>query len=342
MSILLVTVVGPAGAVDLAVPTGPPVRDLLGPLNRVLGGAIDGKDASGAGSLALLGGDPLPPDQSLLASGVADGDVLVLRSGPPAAPASAPWASRRPVVGVLSAAGGMGRTTLAALLSAALAAGPGGLTVAFDAHPGRRSLSERLAPEHEVDAGDLLALLAHPALSREELFACLAWTGPGLAVLTSRCGRGRDPPLTHLDWTRLARGLAGHRATVVLDCGPGLGDQGARAALATADQIVLVVEPSPSPASRWMAHVLADRELPVIVVPWAAPPPESLPPLPAAPHPGSFPPLPAAPHPGSLAGLPEGCWERACNLAEVLAADWTGLGIEEGRERDPVAGLAVG
>jgi hypothetical protein len=301
MSVLLVTVVGPAGAVDLAVPAGPSVRDLLGPLTHVVGGAIDGRDASGGRFLALLGGDPLPPDHSLVASGVADGDVLVVGAGPPAAPAPASRASRRAVVGVLSAAGGMGRTTLAALLSGALAAGPGGLTVAVDAHPGPSSLSERLAPEHEVDAGDLLALLDHPALSREELLACLAWTEPGLAVLTSRCGRGRGPPLTQLDWTRLTRGLAGRGATTVLDCGPGLGDPGARAALATADQIVLVVEPSPSPASRWTAHVLANRELPVLVVPWAAPQP-----------PGSLPPT----------------WEQACNLADLLAADWIGLGIE--------------
>lgn len=307
MPVLLVTVVGPAGAVDLAVPAGPPVRDLLGPLTRVVGGAVDGKDTCGEPFLALPGGDPLPPDRSLVASGVADGDVLVVGAGPPAAPALASRATRRAVVGVLSAAGGMGRTTLAALLSGALAAGPGGLTVAVDAHPGPSSLSQRLAPGHEVDAGDLLALLDHPALSREELLACLAWTGPGLAVLTSRCGRGRGPPLGQPDWTRLARGLAGRGATTVLDCGPGLGDPGAGAVLATADQIVLVVEPEPSPASRWMAQVLADRGMPVVVVvPWAASrPPDSLPPA----------------------------WEQARDLADLLAADWTGLGIQVRPER---------
>ena len=89
MPVLLVTVVGPAGAVDLAVPAGPPVRDLLGPLTRVVGGAVDGKDTCGEPFLALPGGDPLPPDRSLVASGVADGDVLVVGAGPPAAPALA-------------------------------------------------------------------------------------------------------------------------------------------------------------------------------------------------------------------------------------------------------------
>jgi WXG100 protein secretion system (Wss), protein YukD len=316
MSVLLVTVVGPGGAVDLAVPAGPPVRDLVDPLARVLGGVVDGTDTSGPRSLAPIGGDPLPPDQSLLASGVADGDVLVLRAGPPAGPTGRPSGRRRAVVGVLSAAAGMGRTTLAALLSRALAAGPGGLTVAVDAHPGPGSLTERLAPEHQVAADDLLALLDHPALSREEVLACLAWTGPGPAVLTSPRGRGRGP-LTQRDWTRLARSLAGYGATVVLDCGPGLGDPGASAAVATADQIVLVVETHPSPASRWMSRALANRELPVIAVPW-----------PAAPPPGSPSHVPDPPRPDPLADLPPDRWERACELADLLAADWVGLGIE--------------
>jgi hypothetical protein len=159
-----------------------------------------------------------------------------------------------------------------ALLAGALAEICGDLTVAVDAHPGVGSLSERLAPDHQVTAGDLLALIDHPALTREELVACLAGRDQGLAVLASRSSRGGPPPLDQRDWMRLGRGLARNGFPLVLDCGPGLGDPGARAALATADQIVLVAEPHPSPASRWMARTLVDKGLPVVVVPPRAPP----------------------------------------------------------------------
>jgi hypothetical protein len=278
---LLVTVVGPAGTIDLVVPAEQPVTALLDPLAQAVGSVVGQGGAAGRGVvgqggaagrgwfLAPVGGDPLPPEESLAACGVGDGAVLVLvAESPPTIPPPRPRACA--VIGVLSAAAGMGRTTVAALVSGALAAGPGGLTVVADAHPGAGSLSELLLLRDGVDARDLLALIDHPALTREELFACLAWSGSGLAVLATRPSRGRGPPLTQNDWIRLGRGLAANGATVVLDCGPGLGDPGARAALVAADQVVLVVEPNPSPASRWMAHVLADRGLPMVAIPWPA------------------------------------------------------------------------
>lgn len=324
MSIVLLTVVGPAGPIDLAVPADQPLSALLDPLSRALGhvtqdprarGVVQGPAApsrdrgrvvqgpwapSHEWLLAPMGGDPLPLDQSLTDCGVADGAVLVLLDGvrpvaPPPQPQLQPELQPPPrhcaVVGVLSAAGGMGRTAVAVLLARALAAGKGGPTVAVDAHPGAGSLSERVDPGHNVTAGDLLAVIDHPALSREELLACLAWSSPRLALLAARPGCGRGPPLAQRDWRRLVRGLARHELTVVMDCGPGLGDPGARAALAEADQVVLVVEQRPSAATRWMAHALANQGLRVAAVAWPA---------------------------------PTG-WER--RVAETLVADWTALGI---------------
>jgi type VII secretion system (Wss) protein YukD len=307
MAVLLVTVLGSAGALDLTVPAETPIGELLAPLTRLHGdaGKAPGDQATAVSvhrwSLAPIHGDPLPHDRSLAACGVGDGAVLLLWDGSqPAVAAAAPGVRRCPVIGVLSAAAGvgtaeegaagvgtagvegagmgaagvggagMGRTTVSALLGGALAATLGGLTVVMDAHPSLGSLSERLAPDHEVTAGDLLALIDHPALTGEELITCLAAIDPGLALLTS--SRGRAPPLGQRDWVRLVRGLAGHVSTLVLDCGPGLGDPGARAALATADQIVLVAEPNPSPANRWMARTLIDQGLPVVLVPARAPP----------------------------------------------------------------------
>jgi hypothetical protein len=77
------------------------------------------------------------------------------------------------VVGVVSATAGAGRATVAALLASALAATRPGLTVAVDARPGHGSLTDRLAPDLDVPAGDLLGLLDQPALTTGELVACL-------------------------------------------------------------------------------------------------------------------------------------------------------------------------
>jgi hypothetical protein len=314
MSIVLLTVVGPTGPIDLAVPADQPLSSLLDPLSRALGHApqdprtrrvVQGPWApSREWLLAPMGGDPLPLDLSLTDCGVADGAVLVLLDGvrpvdPRPRPHLQPPRPPRPcaVVGVLSASSGMGRTAVAVVLSRALAAGKGGPTVAVDAHPGAGSLSERVDPGHNVTAGDLLAVIDHPALSREELLACLAWSSPRLALLAARPGSGRGPSLTQRDWRRLVRGLARHGLTVVMDCGPGLGDPGARAALAEADQVVLVVEQPPSAATRWMAHALANQGLRVAAVSWPA---------------------------------PTG-WE--CRVAEAVVADWTALGMVAGSTR---------
>lgn len=355
MSSVLVTVIGPTGPVDLALPADQPLSTLFDPLTRALDrfvrdagppgsvvergeigpGVVNLRAPPGSWSLAPLGGDPLPPGRSLTASGVGDGDVLVLLHGNSPAEASprpqlgepvqSSSGRRCAVVAVVSAAGGMGRTTVAAFLAGALVAAGGGPTVAVDAHPGPGSLSERLAPGRGVTAGraervapgdddvlaglvtagDLLALIDHPALTRQELLACLAWPSQQLALLAARPGGGRGPPLGEHDWRRLVRGLAGRELNVVVDCGPGLGDPGARAALAEGDQAVLVVEPSPSEASRWMAGTLADRGLAAVAVSWPAPP------------------------------------ERVSRVAETLVADWIALGITATPTPGRVAGGAA-
>jgi hypothetical protein len=163
----------------------------------------------------------------------------------------------------VSAGAGTGRTTVAALLAAVLAATRGGPTVAVDAHLGPGSLTDRLAPGHDVPAGELLGLFDHPALSGGELLACLAGPRPdGPAVV----GVGGPPAPGRRAWTLLVHGLARHADALVLDCGPGLGDPGARAAIANADQLVLVTEPAPSPGSRRVAGALADLGHAVVVV----------------------------------------------------------------------------
>jgi MinD-like ATPase involved in chromosome partitioning or flagellar assembly len=354
MGVLLVTVVRPAGSLDLVVPAEATVGTLLGPLARLHGAAEEARSVPlDRWSLALPHGHALPHDRSLGACGIGDGAVLVLSGEPPpeAAAPAAPRTRRCPVVGVLSAVPGLGRTTVTALLAGALTDVCGDLTVAVDAHPGVGSLTERLAPDHGVTAADLLALVDHPAFTRQELIACLAGQGQGLALVASRLSRGRAPPLDQRDWVGLVRGLARHASAVVLDCGPGLGDPGARAALATADQIVLVAEPYHSPATRRTARTLLDKGLPVVLVAARAPPgfdpAELADRLPGVRGVVPLPPDPAAeripPQAGTVTSSgrapgrrprPTGAsnpWpDRARRLAQLLVADWTALGIARG------------
>jgi hypothetical protein len=248
---------------------------------------------------------------------------------------AAPLLRRCAVVGVVSAADGGGRATVAALLAAVLAATRRDLMVAVDARPGPGSLSDRLAPDLDVPAGDLLGLLDHPALTTGELMACLS----GRATSPALVAGGRALPL-------LVRGLARHAGALVLDGGAGLGGSGARAALA-ADQLVLVTEPEPSPESRRVAGALADLGHAVVVAagpasvgeggPGArsasgsglrsASPAELARLLPGVrgvvplPHPA-----PAVP-PREWAEVPP-WWRRpARQLAYLLAADWPALGM---------------
>jgi hypothetical protein len=325
MAAVLVTVVGPAGRLDLEMPAEVPIVALLDALVRMLGGT-EGAAPAGDWSLSPSGGDPLPATAPLAAAGVRDGAVLVLSDEHQ--PRSPPRSGRRAaVIGVLSANAGMGRTTVAALLAGALAAGTGRRTVAVEVDSGAGSLGDRLAPGHDLTAADLLGLIDHPALTRDELLAFLAWCSPGLWLLADRAHRDRGPPVEPLigerDWTRLLDGLARHGLVQVADCPPGLGDQGTSAILATADQVVLVVEPDPSAPSRRMASSLADRGLPVVAIPWH---------IPSAPG-GA----------GRVGELGEGVWR----VAEVLVAEWVGLGVGVGagwqmRRPGPSNGLPTG
>jgi Mrp family chromosome partitioning ATPase len=413
VTVVLVTVAGPAGRRDLVVPADVPVGDLLGP---VVAAAVDGQPGTAGPDrwrLALPGGDPLPPERSLAASGVGDGAILTLaptpatagsphaastdgapaptrqpgsarvaprashaaapppaglgavpprasrgRVPPPAGLGAAPpsallgaaapsssrrgavagwWRRPRPrdrgdelleaaiaaprlgrcaVVAVVSAVAGVGGATVAALLAAVLAATRPGLTVAVDARPGPGSLSDRLAPDLDVPAGDLLGLLDHPALTSGELLACLAARPSRPALLAG----GRALPA-------LVQGLARHAGALVLDCGAGLGGPGARAAVAAADQLVLVTEAAPSPASARVAGALVDLGHAVVVAAGTSSPGALARLLPgvrgvvALPHP------PPAVPPRGWAEVPPWWRPPARQLAHLLAADWPALGM---------------
>jgi hypothetical protein len=214
--------------------------------------------------------------------------------------------------------------------------------VAVDAHPGPGSLTDRLAPDLDVPAGDLLGLLDHPALTGGELTACLGGREGRPALVAgggsrARCRRALAP---------LLQGLARHAGVLVVDGGPGLGGPATRASDA-ADQVVLVTEPAPSPDSRRLAAALVDLGRAVVVAAGPAP----------AGGPGSCPASPAElarllpgvrgvvplPHPAPAAPPREWAevapWHRhpARRLAHLLAADWPALGATRGADPNPQA-----
>jgi Mrp family chromosome partitioning ATPase len=265
---------------------------------------------------------------------------------------AAPRLGRCAVVGVVSATAGLGRTTVAALLASVLAATRQGLTVAVDAHPGPGSLTDRLDPDLDVPAGDLLGLLDHPMLTTGELTACLTGRegrGPGSRSASPALVAGVDGSraLGRRAWTLLVQGLARHADALVLDCGPGLGGLGARAAVGAADQLVLVTEPEPSPESRRVAGALADLGHAVVVA--AGPSPadgfgsgsrsasgvgsRSISPavlarlLPGARGVVPLPHLPPAVPPREWAEVPPEWRRPARRLAYLLVADWPALGM---------------
>jgi hypothetical protein len=265
---------------------------------------------------------------------------------------AAPVLARCACVGVVGVTARAGATTVAALLAAVLAGGRAGRTVAVDADPGRGSLSELLVPGHDLPAGDLLGLLGHPALAGPELGAVLARRGP-LAVLAAA------EPLDERAWTEVVDVLRRHATTVVVDCGLGMAAAGTRAAVATADQFVLVTDPASPAATLRAAEGLAGLGRPsVVVVNRADGQLDAGAVVERVPSARGAVLLPADPaaaaafqsEPG-LAGAPldwarlPALWRRqALELAVLLLADWPLLGLAEVPERRagarPVQGRA--
>jgi MinD-like ATPase involved in chromosome partitioning or flagellar assembly len=85
-----------------------------------------------------------------------------------------------------------------------------------------------------------------PQAAPHQVAGALVVAAPGLAVLPApldtSLARNADPAA----WTRLIDHLRHLHQVVVLDCGAGLQRDAARAAIAAADQVVLVNKPRPS------------------------------------------------------------------------------------------------
>jgi MinD-like ATPase involved in chromosome partitioning or flagellar assembly len=161
----------------------------------------------------------------------------------------APHLTRCVTIAVMSPKGGVGKTTVSVLLGTLFALLRRDRIVAVDTNPDFGSLGRSLAPGHDVFVDDLLEVLDSPELTVTALDANLGRAVHGLMVLPVPSDPARMARLDQTAYTRVIRRLQDLVGMVLLDCGTGLHDATARAALETADQVLLVTDGDPSTAS---------------------------------------------------------------------------------------------
>jgi len=156
---------------------------------------------------------------------------------------------RSVTIAVVSPKGGVGKTTITALLGGLYAMLRRDRIVAVDTNPDYGSLGRSLTPGHGVFVDDLLEVLDSPQLTVTELDTHLGRGPHGLMVVPAPTDPQRMVLLNQVAYTRVIRRLQEMVGMVMLDCGTGMHDPALRAALGTADQVVLVTDANPATAS---------------------------------------------------------------------------------------------
>lgn len=162
---------------------------------------------------------------------------------------AAPRLLRCATIAIVSPKGGVGKTTLTALLGSLLAQVRRDRAVAVDTNPDYGSLGRTLAPGHKVFVDDLLDVLDEPTLTVTQLDAKLGRARDGLMILPAPTDPERMARLDEAAYTKVIRRLQDLVGLLVLDCGTGLQEPAARAALSTADQVVVVSDAQPATAT---------------------------------------------------------------------------------------------
>ena len=160
-----------------------------------------------------------------------------------------PRLRRCPTIAVVSPKGGVGKTTLTALIGSLLAHTRADRVVAVDTNPDYGSLGPTLAPDHGVFVDDLLDLLDNPDLAVTELDANLGRSSDGLLVLPAPTDPERMARLDRSSYKRVIEHLQRKAGVLMLDCGTGLQDPPAQAAILCADQLVLITDAEPATAT---------------------------------------------------------------------------------------------
>ena len=177
----------------------------------------------------------------------------------------APRLQRCAKIAVISLRGGVGKTTTSALLGSLLAFLRRDRVVAVDTDPDWGFLGRRLVPNHNRFIDDLLA---EDRLSPIQLDARLGRGPDGVMVAPAPTDPERAKKLGMIAYGTLFRQLSELVGTLVLDCDKGLDSPPTRAALACADQVVLVCDDEPDTASTISeaAESLRHIDQPVVLV----------------------------------------------------------------------------
>ncbi len=160
-----------------------------------------------------------------------------------------PRLRRCATIAVMSPKGGVGKTTMTALIGALLVQVRHERIVAVDSNPDYGSLGPALTPDHRVFVDDLVGSLDHSALTVPELDRKLGRAFDGLLVVPAPTDPSRMARLDQKAYAKAFDRLKTMVSGLVLDCGTGLQEPAARAAIEAADQIVLVSDAEPSTAS---------------------------------------------------------------------------------------------
>ncbi len=344
---VFVTVEGPTRRVDVALPDGKAVTELIPTLVEMVEGS---QTADAAGWVLAAPAGDLDSHATLGEAHVADGAVLTLRrSGTPASePAQPPAAAPKPVAGtpaaeaselavparpaltdrlrtmagavragsdeprpefamgrrstaverarqawestdyrrqldrviaaprlrrcvtiaVISPKGGVGKTTSSVLLGTLLAMVRNDRVIAVDYDPDYGTLGRSMENADAVHVDELVQVLEQPALTVSMLDRCLGRAAHGLMVLPAPDHPGRVDTLEVEAYERVIRRLQQMAGILVLDCGAGVRNPFARAAMEAADQLVLVTDGSPTTASVVAAvgtHLPAERDYVLVV-----------------------------------------------------------------------------
>ena len=155
-----------------------------------------------------------------------------------------PRLARSVTIAVVSPKGGVGKTTITALLGTLLAMTRADRVVAIDSDPDYGTLGRSLTPGHRIFVDDLLEVLHQPALTVTMLERCLGRAPHGLLVLPAPTEPDRMQRLDQDAYRRIINRLKGLAGIILLDCGAGLNDPATRAAIEASDQLVLVSDAS--------------------------------------------------------------------------------------------------
>jgi MinD-like ATPase involved in chromosome partitioning or flagellar assembly len=179
-----------------------------------------------------------------------------------------PRLRRCATIAAVSPKGGVGKTTITALLGTLLAMVRRDRVVAVDTNPDFGSLGRVLTPEHHLYVDDLLDRADDPGLTLTRLDAQLGRAVHGLMVLPAPTDPARMWRLDEEAYRKVIERLQDFAGVLLLDCGTGLQEPAAGAAIKSSDQLILVTDAQPAAASlvAEAGGLLAETGRPIVLV----------------------------------------------------------------------------